>query len=95
MIVRKIIIALVTACIMCTGLPASLSAKEKSKTHKTHKQRKALRKQRKRYEHARKWSNDFREPRNKHVGDHMYKKQTPKEQKKRRKFHLKAEGGHY
>ena len=95
MIIRKIVTIVIAMCLLLAGDPVSTFAKEKSKTHKTHKQRKAERKKKKRWEKLRHWSNDFREKPGKHVGERMLKKQKPKEQKARRKHHLKPEGGTY
>jgi cell division protein FtsB len=67
----------------------------KKKHIKKRKLRKAIKKQKKEWEKITSRSNDFREEREKYVGEHMLKKQTPAEQKRRRKNHLKPDGTTY
>ena len=87
---RKLIAIFIAIFLLHISTPVSLSAKEKDKTeHKTRKQRKAEKRQKKEWEKIRSRSNDYRIEPGKHVGEHMFKKQTPREQKERSKHHLK------
>jgi hypothetical protein len=93
---RKLIALVIAMCVLGTSLPVPSFAKEKDKKeHKSRKQRKELKRQKKQYEKIRSRANDYREKPGKHVGEHMLKNQTPKEQKERKKHHLKPEGGTY
>jgi len=92
MIIRKILVAFLAVTTLCISVPAPLLAGDKGKTEKTHKsrkERKQEKKQKKKWKKITHRANAYREPREKHVGENMFKRQTKREQKRRSKHHLK------
>ena len=87
---RKLLAIFIAIFLFHISTPLPLLAKEKDKQeHKTRKERKAEKEQKKEWERVRSRSNDYRFKPGKHIGEHMFKNQTKKEQVRRSKHHLK------
>lgn len=92
MIIKKLLVAFLAVTILNVSVPIPSLAGKKDKTEKTHKsrrQRKQEKKQKKKWAKASHRANAYREPREKHVGEHMFNRQSKKVQKRRSKHHLK------